>query len=240
MAPTTGSNFCSITPDYFHFRLLLYSSSFITGVMGRRAKNKQGDPLPLHADPDLNGSSKALKLKSKPGFKDKSSAPKSNTKLGKRKPEHDDDGERVMKKPGGPRSAGKKAAPVKKPTTKAAGKPLRSNGKEVELEEENVMDDDNFVGWEDVENDDMQAAARCVRASEDVDASPNLRVIRRRSLFRDSDATDKDDEDEDTEEFFGFTGGLEDLEGDEDEAEEYVHYSPFYPTTSQRLIATNL
>ena len=134
--------------------------------MGRRAKNKQGDPLPLHADPDLNfGSSKTLKLKSKPGFKDRSSAPNVIAKLGKRKPEHDEDEERVMKKPRVPRSAGKSkpqatAASAKKFTAKAAGKPTGSNGKEVDLEEDKVTDDDDSVGWEDVEDVDMQAATR--------------------------------------------------------------------------------
>ena len=41
------------------------SSFFLTGFMGRRAKNKQGDPLPLDLDPDLNDS-EPLKLKAKP------------------------------------------------------------------------------------------------------------------------------------------------------------------------------
>lgn len=63
----------------------------------------------------------------------------------------------------------------------------------------------------------------------DVDASPNLRVTCRRSLFHDSDATDEDGEDEDAEEFTGFTGGLEDLESDEDDAEEYVSLLPSLP-----------
>ena len=195
--------------------------------MGRRAKNKQGDPLPLHADPDLNGSSKALRLKSKPRLKDKFSAPNLNAKLGKRKSEHNDDGERAAKKPKGALSAGKskpqaKAAPAKKPVAKATSKPLRSNAKKVDLEEDGVMDDDGSVGWEDVEDVDMQAAARYVCSSEDVDASPDLWATYRRSLFRDSDDADEDGDDEDAEEFTGFTGGLEDLESDEDEPEEYV------------------
>ena len=203
--------------------------------MGRRAKNKQGDPLPLDADPDLNGSSKALKLKSKPGSKGKFSAPSLNAKLGKRKSEHDDDGGRATKKPKGALSVGKsklqaKAAPAKKPAAKATGKPMRSNAKKVDLEEDGVMDDDDSVGLEDVEDVDTQAAARCVCPSEDVDASPDLRVTYRRSLFRDSDDdTDEYDEDEDAEEFTGFTGGLEDLESDEDGSEEYVLLLSFLP-----------
>jgi hypothetical protein len=183
--------------------------------MGRRAKNKQGDPLPLDADPDLNGSSKTLKLKSKPGLKDKFSAPNLNAKLGKRKAERDDCGERATKKPKGAPSPGKskhhaKAAPAKKPAVKATGKPIKSKGKnvDVDLEGDEIMDDDNSVGWEDVEDGDRQAAARCVCPSEDVDASPNLRAIYDRSLFRDSEFTDDDSEGEDAEEFTGFTGGL--------------------------------
>jgi len=202
--------------------------------MGRRAKNKQGDPLPLDADPDLNGSSKALKLKSKPGLKGKFSAPNLNAKLGKRKSEHGDDGGRATKKPKGALSAGKskpqaKAAPAKKPAAKVTGKPIRTNAKKVDLEEDGVMDDDGSVGWEDAEDVDMQAAARCVCPSEEVDASPDLRVTYRRSLFRDSDDTDEYDEDEDAEEFTGFTGGLEDLESDEDGSEEYVPFLPSLP-----------
>lgn len=201
--------------------------------MGRRAKNKQGDPLPLEADPDLNGSSKALKSKSKPGLKGKFSAPNLNAKLGKRKSEHDDDGGRATKKPKGALSAGKsktqaKAAPAKKPAAKATGKPMRSNAKKVDLEEDGVMNDGS-VGWENAEDIDMQAAARCVCSSEEVDASPDLRVTYRRSLFRDSDDTEEYDEDEDAEEFTGFTGGLEDLESDEDGSEEFVSFLPFLP-----------
>lgn len=185
----------------------------------------------MHADPDLNGSSKALELKAKSGLKDRSSASNLNAKLGKRKAERDNDGERATKKPKGTLSAGKskpqaKVAPAKKPAPKTTGKPTKSNGKKVDLEEDEVIDDDDSVGWEDVKDVDMQAVARCVCPSEDVGASPNLRVVHCRSLFRDSDASD---EDEDAEEFTGFTGGLEDLESDEDEAEEYVPLLPFLP-----------
>ena len=176
----------------------------------------------MDADPDLNGSSRASKLKIKPGLKDKSSAPNLNAKLGKRKAERDNDDGRAAKKLKGVSSARKskpqvKTASVKKPVAKAVGKPIKSNGKKADPEEEDVTNDDSSVGWEDVEGADMQAATRCVCPSEDVDASPNLRVTYRRSLFHDSDATD-----EDAEEFTGFTGGLEDLESDEDESEEYV------------------
>ena len=217
-------NFCSINSFHPSF------PSPLSSAMGRRAKNKQGDPLPLHADPDLNGSSKALELKSKPGLKDRSSASNLHPKLGKRKAERDNDGERATKKPKGPLSAGKsrpqaKAAPAKKPVAKAAGKPTKSNWKKVDLED-GVIDDDGSVGWDDVKDVDMQAMARCVCPSEDASASPNLRVICRRSLFRDSDTSD---EERDAEEFTGFTGGLEDLESDEDEAEEYVSLFPFLP-----------
>jgi len=91
--------------------------------MGRRAKNKQGDPLPLDADPDLRGSSIASKLISKPGLKAKPSASNLNAELGKRKPERDDDGDRATKKPKGARPTGKpkprvKATPAKKLTVK--------------------------------------------------------------------------------------------------------------------------
>ncbi|KAF9790920.1 NOL1/NOP2/sun family RNA met [Thelephora terrestris] len=167
--------------------------------MGRRAKNKQGDPLPLHADPDLNGSWKSSTAKSKPGHK-KSSVPNLKAKLGKRKPERDDYGERVTKKPKGVLPAGKsepqaKAMPTKRPDAKGQGK---SKGREVDPGE----DEDEVVsmGWEDEEDVDVRAEAR--------------------SLFRDSDTTDGDGEGEDYEEFTGFTGGLEDLESDEDEAED--------------------
>ena len=216
------------------FPLFISVSPLLSSAMGRRAKNKQGDPLPFHADPDLNGSSKALKTKSKPGSKDKYSAPSLNAKLGKRKAERDDDGERAAKKPKEALSAGKskpqaKAALAKKPVAKVTGKSVKSNGKKVDPERDEVMDDDGSVGWEDTEDVDVQAAARCVCPSEDVDTSPNLRVIYRRSLFRDSDVTDEDGEGEDAEEFTGFTGGLEDLESDEDEAEEYVPLLPFLP-----------
>ena len=135
----------------------------IAGTMGRRAKNKQGDPLPLHADPDLNGSSETSKFKSKPGFKAKGSASNSNAKLGKRKFERDYEEERATKKPKGARSAGKpkpqvKAAPAKKPAAKAKGKPVKTKANLVEDEVPN----DRSVGWGDVEDTDVQAEARCV------------------------------------------------------------------------------
>jgi hypothetical protein len=135
--------------------------------MGRRARNKQGDPLPLDADPDLNGSSKSSKLKSKPRPKDKSSAPNLNAKLGKRKPEHDDDGGRATKKPKGVWSTGKsgpqaKAVPAKKPAAKAKGKSVKPDGKKFDLEEDEVTDDDRSVGRKDAGGVDMQAAAKCV------------------------------------------------------------------------------
>ena len=212
-----GSNFYSIGP----FRSSFPSPTLsVASAMGRRAKNKQGDPLPLHADPDLNGSSKASKPKSKTGLKDKSSAQDLNAKLGKRKAERDDDGERATKKPKGAPKPQTKAL-TKKPAAKAAGKPRKSKGKKVDHEADRIMNDDDSVEWEDVEDADMRAATRCVCPS-GVDASPNLRVIHCRSLFRDCDVTDEDDEDEDAEEFTGFTGGLEDLESDEDKVEGYV------------------
>lgn len=132
--------------------------------MGRRAKNKQGDPLPLHADPDLNGSSR---LMSKPGLRTKPSASNLNAKLGKRKSERDDDGERANKKPRGSRSIGKsktqtKAAPAKQPASKVKGKHTKANGKKVDLKGDEVLDDDGSVGWEDVDDVDMRAEARCV------------------------------------------------------------------------------
>jgi len=142
--------------------------------MGRRAKNKQGDPLPLDADPDLRGSSIASKLISKPGLKGKPSASNLNAKLGKRKPERDDDGDRATKKPKGPRPAGKskpqaKAVSAKKPAAEAKGKPVKSNGKKADHEEAEVLDDDDSVGWENVEDANVRAEARCVCLSERVD-----------------------------------------------------------------------
>lgn len=130
--------------------------------MGRRAKNKQGDPLPLHADPDLNGSLKALKLKSKTGAKDRSSVPNLNAKLGKRKAERDDDGERAAKKPKGARKPKPhvNAPSAKKHTAKLARKPIRSDGEKVDPEEDSVMDDGSSVGWEDADDVDVRAAAK--------------------------------------------------------------------------------
>lgn len=130
--------------------------------MGRRAKNKQGDPLPLHADPDLNGSLKALKLMSKTGVKGKSSVPNLNAKLGKRKAEGDDDGDRAAKKPKGVRKpkSHAKAPPAKKPTAKVARKSMRSNGEKIDPEEDSLPDDDASIGWEDGEDADMQVSAR--------------------------------------------------------------------------------
>jgi hypothetical protein len=145
------------------------------GVMGRRAKNKQGDPLPLHADPDLNGSWKSSTAKSKPGHK-KSSAPNLKAKLGKRKPERDDYGERVTKKPKGVLPAGKsepqaKAMPIKRPDAKGQGK---SKGREVDPEENE--DEVISMGWEDEEDVDVRAEARCVRLPDNADGLPNRRV----------------------------------------------------------------
>ena len=88
-------NFARSTLQFLHFRPPFL---FAIGVMGRRAKNKQGDPLPLDADPDLNGSLKRSKPKSKPGPKGRTSAQSSKARLGKRKPERDDEGDRVTKK----------------------------------------------------------------------------------------------------------------------------------------------
>ena len=158
-----GSIFCLITPFAFLFPHPLL---FVAGPMGRRAKNKQGDPLPLESDPDLNGSLIASKLISKSGLKGKPSASNLNAKLGKRKPERDDDGDRATKKPKGVRLAGKsklqaKAAPAKMPPSKGKGKPVKPNANRVDLEEDEVLDDDGSVGWEDVDDVDVQAEARC-------------------------------------------------------------------------------
>ena len=132
---------------------------FVAGVMGRRAKNKQGDPLPLHADPDLNGSSTTPKLKPKPGLKGRPSAPNLNPKLGKRKPERDDDGERVTKKPKGVRPSGKTRPPAKAASSKSNGK---SKGKEAVFEGDEATDDGGSVGWGGAEDIDMRTEARCV------------------------------------------------------------------------------
>ena len=128
--------------------------------MGRRAKNKQGDPLPLEADPDLNGSWKSSKLKSKPGLKAKPSASNLNARLGKRKLERDDDSGPVAKKPKEARSAGKSKPQAKATPARAKGKPVKTK---VNLMEDEVPDDDS-VGWDDAEDVDIQAEARCVPA----------------------------------------------------------------------------
>lgn len=200
--------------------------------MGRRAKNKQGDPLPLEADPDLNGSFKALKSKTKPGLKGRSSAPNLKTKLGKRKPERNGEDERVTKKPKGIRPAGKSKPQTKAAPTKRLGGKGRSNGKKVN---DGATDDDDSVGWEDVENVAVQAEARCVCLTENIDAQ--LQLTNQRSLFHDSDATGEEDEDE---EFTGFSGNLEDLNSDEDETEEYVPLFPSVSTPFEKLTAMNL
>lgn len=162
MAPSAGSNFCSISSPVPPPIL------FVASAMGRRAKNKQGDPLPLDLDPDLNGS----KLRSKPGPKGRFSAPNLKTKLGKRKPERGEEGERVAKRSKGVRPAGKsqpqvEVAPTKRPTAKGKGKP---SGEKVGLGMDGATDDDSFVGWEGVKDVDTRAEARCVCLSENVDA----------------------------------------------------------------------
>jgi hypothetical protein len=134
-------------------------------IMGRRARNKQGDPLPLDADPDLNGSLNRSKPKTKPGLKGRPPAPNLKPKLGKRKPEYDCEVERVVKKPKGVRPAGKsklqaEAATTKKPPVKGRS---NVNAKKADSEEDGVTDDDGSVRWEDVEGADMRAEARCVR-----------------------------------------------------------------------------
>jgi hypothetical protein len=139
---------------------------FVAGAMGRRARNKQGDPLPLDADPDLNGSSKISRLKSKSGPKAKSSASNLNAKLGKRKPERDDEG-RATKRFKEARSTGTskplvKVGYAKKPAAKAKGRPVKPSGKEVDFEEDEVMDHDGSVGWEDIDRVDVRTEARCV------------------------------------------------------------------------------
>jgi len=140
--------------------------------MGRRAKNKQGDPLPLDADPDLNGSLMASKLTSKPGLRAKPPTSNSNTKLGKRKLEQEDGGGRAAKKPKGARLVAKskpraEAARTKEPL-EAKGKPVKPNRKGVDLEEDEALDDGGSVGWEDVDDVGVQAEARCVCLLEDV------------------------------------------------------------------------
>lgn len=129
-------------------------------------------------------------------------ASSSKAKLGKRKPERDDDGGRVAKKPKGALIAGKA-----KPRAKG-----KSNGKKVALEDE-AAEGNGSVGWEDVEDVDVRTEARCVCPLSVL----VLVVTHDRSLFHDSDGTE---EDEPCEEFTGFSGDLDDLESDEDEAEE--------------------
>ena len=178
-----------------HFRFLFPPPLlFVAGAMGRRARNKQGDPLPLDADPDLNSSSKASRLKSKPGLEAKPSASNLNAKLGKRKPERDDEG-RATKRFKEARSTGTskplaKASSAKKPTPKAKGKPVKPTRKEVDLEEDEVMDDDDSVGWEDIDRVDVRTEARCVCLSGDVDNSsqfeghPPQIIVPRQRLYR--------------------------------------------------------
>lgn len=132
--------------------------------MGRRAKNKQGDPLPLDMDPDLNGSSKVSKLKTKPRIKGRSSAPNLKAKLGKRKLGLVDEVEHVTKRPKGVQPAGKskplaEATPTNRPTAKGKGK---HNRERVDSEEDVATDGDGSVRWEGVEGVDMRAEARYV------------------------------------------------------------------------------
>ena len=164
-------------------RFLLFSapSPLCASAMGRRAKNKQGAPLPLDVDPDLRGSSIASKLISEPGLKAKPSASNLNAKLGKRKPERDDDGDRATKKPKGVRPAGKskprsKAVPAENHAAKVKAKPVKPNGKKAYLEEDEVLDDNVSVGWDDVDDVDVQAKARCAYLSESVDVFAQFTV----------------------------------------------------------------
>lgn len=136
--------------------------------MGRRAKNKQGDPLPLDADPDINGSLKISKLRTKAGLKGKSSIPNLKAKLGKRKSERDDKEERVAKKPkmvwpGGKSKPHPESALTKRPTAKT-----KSNGKNIDVEEEETTDNSDSVRWEDVDGVDMETKSGCVCFTENV------------------------------------------------------------------------
>lgn len=106
--------------------------------MGRRSKNKQGDPEPF-ADRQDSGPAK---------------------KLGKRKPEHEDGGRPVKK-------AKESAVPLKgKPVAKktlsasrVAAPPKAKEGKGKSA----VVEDDGDLGWEDMEDDiDLKAASKYV------------------------------------------------------------------------------
>ena len=142
--------------------------------MGRRAKNKQGDPLPLDADPDLKGFLNTSNLKTRPGFKGRPSPPNLKSKLGKRKPERDNEEEPVAKKPKGAQFPGKSKPQARAALTKtpAASGKAKSNGKKVHFEEDGATDEEASVRWEDVEAVNLRAEARCVSLAENVDIFP--------------------------------------------------------------------
>jgi ribosomal RNA methyltransferase Nop2 len=99
--------------------------------MGRRWKNRQGDPEPL-ADPQQPG-------------------PK---KLGKRKPDHEDDGRPAKKVKEAAGKPGKKSPAASKAKGKGKAQPKKSK----------VVEDDGDLGWEDMEDDiDLRAASKYVQ-----------------------------------------------------------------------------
>lgn len=120
--------------------------------MGRRAKNKQGDPTPL-VDANAQGARPSAK------------------KLGKRKADAEDDAREVVSKrpakkmkedvkKGEKKGTAKKQAPKKGAAPKASKKVEESEDEE--LDEDEVMESGSSEGWEDVEDADIEAEAKCV------------------------------------------------------------------------------
>lgn len=103
--------------------------------MGRRQKNKQGDP-DAFVDRQDSGPAK---------------------KLGKRKPEHDDGGRPVKK-------AKESVRPLKgKPAVKKASAPSRAAAQPIAKAKGKgkVVEDDGDLGWEDMEDDiDLKAKSK--------------------------------------------------------------------------------
>ncbi|KAI0082735.1 NOL1/NOP2/sun family putative RNA met [Panus rudis PR-1116 ss-1] len=117
--------------------------------MGRRAKNKQGDPTPID-EPSANGRQSAKKL-------------------GKRKAEVEDESSSrrpVKKAREGDKSKGKSVKPALvggKGATKKSKVDAKSNGSKAKrkpVENDEVVDEGSSEGWEDVEDDDLKAQSK--------------------------------------------------------------------------------
>lgn len=153
--------------------------------MGRRAKNKQGDPAPLA---DANG------FAGKPSAK----------KLGKRKAEAEDD---VSKRPAKKvkevegKKADKKVLGKKVEAKKPKGPAAKSApAKKARESSEDLEEGGSSEGWEDVEDaGDVKAQAKCV-------CFLALRLVNSANVFR-SLFHESDDED-----LAAFNGDLEDFD----------------------------